>query len=133
MGLPAEDESSSQNEADVVSLSSATGSGPLHDHSPAKDAEKELRKKIISKEEVDVRNARAVVIIAGIACAAAVAIAINIFAHQNEQSSFELEVRKSEIIHAYSCVTENHELTQFVFDLPFSTIASLRVSSRWFY
>jgi hypothetical protein len=96
MGLPQEEDSDSQNEADVVSLSSASGSA-LHDPPPAKDAEKETRNKIINLEEqTSLRNARAVVIVGGIACAAAVAVAINIFAHQNEQSSFELEVRKTE-------------------------------------
>jgi hypothetical protein len=79
MGL--EDDSDNQNEAD--------------DPPPAKDAEKEMRNKMINKEEKNVRNARYIVIAVGIACAAAVGIAINSFAHQNEQDAFELEVRKS--------------------------------------
>jgi hypothetical protein len=93
--LPEEDDSESYDEADVVSLSSTSGSGPLPPSSQAKDAEKEMRNKIISQEEKNVRNARFVVIAAGIACAVAVGAAINIFAHKNDQASFELEVRRS--------------------------------------
>jgi hypothetical protein len=95
MVLPEEEDSESANEADAVSLSSASGSGPLHDPPPAKDAEKEMRNKIINKEERNVRNARFIVIAAGLACAAAVGAAINIFAKQNDQATFEVEVRKS--------------------------------------
>jgi hypothetical protein len=90
-----EEDSESVNEADAVSLSSTSGSGPLRDPPPVKDAEKEMRNKMINKEEKNVRNARFIVIVAGIACAAAVGAAINIFAHQNDQATFELEVRKS--------------------------------------
>jgi hypothetical protein len=89
------EDSESVNEADVVSLSSTSRSGPLRDHPrPVKDAEKRMRNKIINQEEKNVRNARFIVIVAGITCAAAVGAAINIFAHQNDQASFELEVRK---------------------------------------
>jgi hypothetical protein len=89
-------ESGSGSDVDVVSLSSTSGtSEPLHDQSPAKDAEKEMRNKMISEEEKNVRKARFIVIAAGIACAAAVGAAINIFARQNDQAIFELEVRKS--------------------------------------
>jgi hypothetical protein len=95
MGSRKEDDSVSQNEADAVSLSSTSlGSGNLT-KTPAKDAEDELRNKIIYEEEKSVRNARAIVIVAGIACAVAVGAAINIFAHNNDQAIFELEVRKS--------------------------------------
>jgi hypothetical protein len=95
MELPQEDDSNSQNEADLISLSSASaGSGHLP-NPPAKDADKEMRNKIIQKEDWDVFKARCVVVPAGFACAAAVGIAINVFAHHNQQDSFELEVRKS--------------------------------------
>jgi hypothetical protein len=95
MVLPEEDDSESYNEAEVASLSSESeGSGHLP-NAPAKEADKELRNKIINKEESNVRTARFIVIAAGIACAAAVGAAINIFAHQNDQNSFKLEVRKS--------------------------------------
>jgi hypothetical protein len=95
MGLLEEDDSDSQTKADGISLSSASaGSGRLPKPS-AKDAEKKMRNKIASKEEKYVRNARVIVIVAGIACAAAVGAAINIFAHQNDQAIFEIEVRKS--------------------------------------
>ena len=93
MDLPHEDDSDSQNEADVISLSSASlESGQK---TSAKDAEKDMRDKIISKEETQVIKARIIVIIGGIACTAAVAAAINIFAKQNDQAIFESEVRKS--------------------------------------
>jgi hypothetical protein len=95
MGLQQEDDSVSQNEADVVSLSSTSlGSGKLP-KTPAKNTENETKNKIIYEEEKSVRNARAIVIVAGVFCALAVGAAINIFAHNNEQAIFELEVRKS--------------------------------------
>jgi hypothetical protein len=109
------EDSESGSDVDVVSLSSTSGtSGPLHDQSPAKDAEKEMRNKMISKEEKNVRNARFIVVAAGIACAAAVGAAINIFAHQNDQATFELEVRKSRRelkLIMITCVTEKTSLT----------------------
>jgi hypothetical protein len=95
MVLPEEDDSESHNEGDVASLSSTSGSGHSPYPAPAKHAGKEMRNKIIDKEEKNVRNARFIVIAAGVACAAAVGAAINIFAHQNDKASFELEVRKS--------------------------------------
>jgi hypothetical protein len=95
MVLPEEDDSESYDEADIVSLSSTSGSGPLPPSSQAKDVEKEMRNKIINQEEKNVRNARFIVIAAGIACAVAVGAAVNIFASKNIQASFELEVRKS--------------------------------------
>ena len=102
------EDSESVNEADG-SLSSTSGSGPLHDHPPAKDVEKEMRNKIINKEEKNVRKARFIVIIAGIACAAAVGAAINIFAQQNDQATFELEVRKSVRRRHHPCLLESRE------------------------
>jgi hypothetical protein len=95
MGSPKEDDSDSMSETDEISHSSASAVGGHLPKSSAKDAEKELRNKIINKEEKNVRNARFIVIVAGVACAAAVGAAINIFAHQNEQNTFEVEVRKS--------------------------------------
>jgi hypothetical protein len=95
MGLRKEDDSVSQNEADAASFSSTSlGSGNLT-KTPAKNAEDDMRNKIIYEEEKSVRNARAIVIVAGIFCALAVGAAINIFAHNNDQAIFELEVRKS--------------------------------------
>jgi hypothetical protein len=98
MGFPQEDDSDSQNEADDISPSSASSASAVNGHSSqpsAKDAEKEMRNKIIKKEEKYVRNARVILIVVGVACAAAVGAAINIFAHQNDQATFEIEVRKS--------------------------------------
>jgi hypothetical protein len=96
MVMPGKDDSESSNEAGVHSLSSTSaGSGHLPKPS-AKDADNEMRNKIIHKEEINVRNARFFVIVAGIACAAAVGAAINSFARKNEQNSFELEVRRAD-------------------------------------
>jgi hypothetical protein len=86
MVLPEENESESHDEADVVSILPKPS---------AKDAEKEMRTKLLLVEDQNVRNARSIVIIAGIFCASAVGVAVNIFAHQNETDSFELQVRKS--------------------------------------
>jgi hypothetical protein len=82
--LPAEEDDSS--DTDGASILPKTS---------AKDAEKEMRTKLLLVEDQNVRNARSVVIIAGIFCACCVGVAVNIFAHQNEQDSFVLEVRKS--------------------------------------
>jgi Na+/proline symporter len=68
---------------------------PTRQKPSAKDADKKMRDKMINKEEKNVRNARFIVIVAGVICAAAVGAAVNIFAHQNEQATFELEVRKT--------------------------------------
>jgi hypothetical protein len=115
--LPDEDD----NEPDVDSLSS-TSEGESRDspNPPVNDADKETRNKIISQEETNVRNARFFVIIAGIACAVAVAAAINTFASDSEQTRFEVEVRNFEqrrsrnLACSLNCVTENTSLTQFV-------------------
>jgi hypothetical protein len=95
MGFPKEDHSDSLSEMDEISHSSASALNGQAPKPSAKDAEKEMRNKIINKEEKNVRNARFIVIVAGLACAAAVGAAINIFAHQNDQATFELEVRRS--------------------------------------
>jgi hypothetical protein len=96
MVLPEEVDSESDNEEEMYSVSSTSQASGRLSCPPAKaDAENEMRKKIINKEETNVRLVRCVLIVAGIACAVAVGAAINIFAHQNEQDSFELEVRTS--------------------------------------
>jgi hypothetical protein len=73
-------------------------------NAPAQDAEKEVRNKMIKKEEANVRFARFVVIAAGIACAVAVGAAINIFARQSEKNTFEIEVRKSGRRRSHPCL-----------------------------
>jgi hypothetical protein len=54
--------------------------------------DKEMKDRIIKKEEKAVRNARLLVIIAIIACAVAVSTAIYVFASKSDQTTFELEV-----------------------------------------
>jgi hydroxylamine reductase (hybrid-cluster protein) len=56
--------------------------------------DKELRDRIIKDEEKGVRNARLLVIVAIVACAAAVSSAVYIFAAGHDQTTFELEVSK---------------------------------------
>ncbi len=92
MVLPEKDDSESYNEEEMYSISSTSqASGRLLSN----HADKEMRNKIINKEETNVRLVRCVLVVAGIACAVAVGAAINRFAHQNEQDSFQLEVRKN--------------------------------------
>jgi p-aminobenzoyl-glutamate transporter AbgT len=54
--------------------------------------DKEMKDRIIKKEEKAVRNARLLVITAIIACAVAVTTAIYVFASKSDQTTFELEV-----------------------------------------
>ena len=89
-----EDDNESQNQIDSIS-STTEQSGRVLD-APAHDADKEVRNKMINKEERNVRKARCIVVVVGIACAIAVGAAINVFARQSEQTTFEIEVRKSE-------------------------------------
>jgi hypothetical protein len=121
MVLPDEDDSDSQSEEiNDISISSASAGSEHLPKPSAKNADKEMRDKMIRKEEKNVRNARFIVIVAGVACAAAVGAAVNIFARQNDQATFELEVRKSgrlQITHAYLCHGKT-SLTQFLIVLP---------------
>jgi hypothetical protein len=93
--LPDEDDPENHDDADSFSSSSEGDSGNSP-NLPVNDADKEMRNKIINKEEKNVRNARFFVIVVGIACAVAVGAAINIFASDSEQTRFEVEVRKFE-------------------------------------
>jgi CCR4-NOT transcriptional regulation complex NOT5 subunit len=63
------------------------------------DEDKEIKDRIIKKEEKAVRNARLLVITAIIACAVAVTTAIYIFASKNDETTFELEVSNNRNIH----------------------------------
>jgi hypothetical protein len=78
-------------EESSCSESSQTVPGlPQEEEEAQKD--KEMKDRIIRKEEKAVRNARLLVIAAVIACAVAVSTAIYIFASKSDQSAFELEV-----------------------------------------
>ena len=70
--------------------------------------EKELRDRIIKREERAVRNARIAVFLAIVACAAAVGAAIFSFATKNDKHKFELEVSHLRKIGCY-----RHTLTSF--------------------
>jgi hypothetical protein len=61
--------------------------------------DKEMKNRIIRKEEKDVRNARLLLIAAVMACAVAVSVAIYIFASRSDQSTFELEVSNRQPIY----------------------------------
>jgi hypothetical protein len=80
---------------DVDSLASSSH-GTTHYGSSSQGANAECHKKmkdrIIQTEEKAVRNARLLVIVAIIACAATVSTAIYIFASKGDQTTFELEV-----------------------------------------
>jgi hypothetical protein len=104
MGSPKEDDSDSLSKSDEISQSSASAANGHLPKPSAMEAEKEMRNKIINKEEKNVRNARCIVIVAGLACATAVAAAINIFARQNDQATFELEVRNSGRSQIHPCL-----------------------------
>ena len=79
-----------------LSESSFTGaSASKHDHDATQDeAEKEMRDKIIKKEEKAVRRARIMVVGAFIACATAVSVTVYTFASRADFRNFELEVRR---------------------------------------
>ena len=81
-----------------VSSSSFTGASASksgHDHDATEDeAEKEMRDKIIKKEEKGVRRGRVIVVAAYVACATAVSVMIYTFASRADFRNFELEVRR---------------------------------------
>jgi hypothetical protein len=73
----------------------ASGSKSGHDHNETQDeAEKEMRDKIIKKEEKAVRRARMIVVGAFVACATAVSVTVYKFASRADFRNFELEVRR---------------------------------------
>lgn len=91
-----QDDDSESNE--VLSLSSGSGSnrtGFTGDRRSQEDehADKEMRDKIIRREEQAVKRARIVVICAIIAAAVAVSTSIYVFAAQADYHNFELVVR----------------------------------------
>jgi hypothetical protein len=79
-----------------ISDSSYTGASASKSGLDARqdEAEKDMRDKIIKKEEKAVKWARIMVIGASIACATAVSVAVYKFASKADFRSFELEVRK---------------------------------------
>ena len=81
-----------------LSDSSFTGASPSksdHDHDETQDkVEKEMRNKIIKKEEKAVRRARMMVVGAFIACATAVCVTVYTFASRADFRNFDLEVRR---------------------------------------
>jgi hypothetical protein len=102
---------------DIFETSSCSGS---HQNVPGSSMErdnaqedKEMKDRIIKKEEKAVRNARLLVITAILACAVAVTIAIYVFASKSDQDTFELEVSSDRHIHCCNIViTTNGALTQ---------------------
>jgi hypothetical protein len=76
------------------SFTGESGSRSGHDNNAAQDdAEKEMKDKIIKKEETAVRRARMIVIGGFIACATAVSVAVYKFASKADFQSFEQQVR----------------------------------------
>jgi hypothetical protein len=98
--------------------------------------DKEMKDRIIKKEEKAVRNAR---LLAVIACAVATSTAIYIFASNSDQSTFELEVSNTRHIHCCSIehrkIPTNDALTLLTFysifdDNFFSMKATFRILPR---
>jgi hypothetical protein len=69
--------------------------------------DKEMKDRIIKKEEKAVRSARLLVIAAVIACAVAASTAIYIFASKSDQSTFELEVSDTRLYTSGASSTEH--------------------------
>ena len=95
-------EESSFSESQNVTGGSSSG----RDHA---QQDKEMKNRIIRKEEKAVRNARLLVIAAVIACAVAVSTAIYIFASNSDQTTFELEVSDNRHIHCCGIVISTND------------------------
>jgi hypothetical protein len=99
---------------DIFETSSCSGSHqnvvPEEDNA---QEDKEMKDRIIKKEEKAVRNSRWLAITAIIACAVAVSTAIYFFAKKNDHDTFELEVRNNRHIHCCNIVIATDDvLTQ---------------------
>jgi hypothetical protein len=121
---------------DIFETSSCSGS---HQNAPGSSIErenaeedKEMKDRIIKKEERHVRNARWLVITAILACAVAVSTAIYIFASKNDHDTFELEVRNNRHIHCCNIVIATDDVSNCnsyssFDDTPFSMKAMFRI------
>jgi hypothetical protein len=83
------------DEDDEDSLPSSTQPSTTRASEADAQEDKEMRDRIIKKEEKAVRNARLLVIVAIIACAVAVSTAIYIFSKKSDEDTFNLEVRSN--------------------------------------
>jgi hypothetical protein len=83
------------DQGDDESLSSSSERGRTRAAGADAQEDKEMRDRIIKKEEKAVRNARLLVIVAIIACAVAVSTAIYIFSKKSDEDTFNLEVRSN--------------------------------------
>jgi hypothetical protein len=126
-------ETATMDNDDIFETSSCSGS---HQNAPGSSLEgeddKEMKDRIIKKEEKAVRNARLLVITAIIACAVAVTTAIYIFASKSDETTFELEVSNNRNTYCCSIVlATNDALTQiptpYFDDTPFSMKATFRI------
>jgi hypothetical protein len=100
-------ETANEDNDDIFDTSSCSDSHTIPGSSPEGDNPqegKEMKDRIIKKEEKAVRNARLVVIAAILACAVAVTTAIYVFASKSDQNSFELEVSNDRHQHCCSIV-----------------------------
>jgi hypothetical protein len=102
---------------DIFETSSCSGShqnvpGSSMERRDSAQEDKEMKDRIIKKEEKAVRNARLLVITAILACAVAVTTAIYVFASKSDQDTFELEVSNDRHIHCCNIViTKDDALT----------------------
>jgi hypothetical protein len=110
-------ETATEDNDDIFETSSCSGS---HQNAPGSSLkrdnaqeDKEMKDRIIQKEEKAVRNARFLVITAVLVCAVAVTTAIYVFASKSDQDTFELEVSNDRHIHCCNIViTTDDVLTQ---------------------
>jgi hypothetical protein len=96
-----------KDDIDIYEESSCSASRHALPESPQKrevtQEDKEMKNRIIKREEKAVRDARLLVAAAIIACAVAVSTAIYIFASNSDQTTFELEVSNNRRLHC-SCM-----------------------------
>jgi hypothetical protein len=128
-------DTATEDNDDIFETSSCSESHTIPGSTPEGDTRqegKEMKDRIIKKEEKAVRNARLLVVTAILACAVAVTTAIYVFASKSDQDTFELEVSESRQIHCYNIeIATNDALTKIPTpcfdDTPFSMKATFRI------
>jgi hypothetical protein len=140
MNKPAQGDKDEIDRHEESSCSESNQTTPVESSSIADKTQedKEMKDRIIRKEEKAVRNARLLVAVAITACAVAVSAAIYIFASKNDQSTFELEVSNNPHIccslklqhRNFHKRLSNCNSYSIFDDTPFSMKATFRISNR---